>query len=135
MTTDLRLFDITLNSSGDESSNQYKAVIASSAVAAGGLAVVATHGGKFIGVLQDKSTASGIASLVRVAGITKMQAGASSGHEIEITEGLLLVCSSKGDGVPSTSAGEAIVGMALEQLSTGSTGIIKVLLGHFGFTT
>ena len=135
MTTDLRLFDITLNSSGDESSNQYKGVIASSAVAAGGLAVVATHGGKFIGVLQDKSTASGIASLVRVAGITKMQAGASSGHEIEITEGLLLVCSSKGDGVPSTSAGEAIVGMALEQLSTGSTGIIKVLLGHFGFTT
>ena len=135
MTTDLRLFDITLNSSGDESSNQYKGVIASSAVAAGGLAVVATHGGKFIGVLQDKSTASGIASLVRVAGITKMQAGASSGHEIEITEGLLLVCSSKGDGVPSSSAGEAIVGMALEQLSTGSTGIIKVLLGHFGFTT
>ena len=135
MTTDLRLFDITLNSSGDESSNQYKGVIASSAVAAGGLAVVATHGGTFIGVLQDKSTASGIASLVRVAGITKMQAGASSGHEIEITEGLLLVCSSKGDGVPSSSAGEAIVGMALEQLSTGSTGIIKVLLGHFGFTT
>ena len=135
MTTDLRLFDITLNSSGDESSNQYKAVNASSAVAAGGLAVVATHGGTLIGVLQDKSTASGIASLVRVAGITKMQAGASSGHEIEITEGLLLVCSSNGDGVPSSEAGEAIVGMALEQLSTGSTGIIKVLLGHFGFTT
>ena len=68
MTTDLRLFDITLNSSGDESSNQYKAVIASSAVAAGGLAVVATRGGKVIGVLPDKSTASGIASPVRGAG-------------------------------------------------------------------
>ena len=131
MTTDLRLFDITPNSSGDESSNQYKGVIASSAVAAGGLAVVATHGGKFIGVLQDKSTASGIASLVRVAGITKMQAGASSGMEIEITEGLPLVCSSKGDAVPSSSTGNAVIGMALEQLTTGSTGIIKVLLGRF----
>ena len=134
MTTDLRLFDITLNSSGDESSNQYKGVIASSAVAAGGLAVVATRGGKFIGVLQDKSTASGIASLVRVAGITKMQAGASSGMEIAITEGLPLVCSSNGEAVPSSSAGNAIIGMALESLTTGSTGIIKVLLG-LGFTT
>ena len=136
MTTDLRLFDITFDASGDNTNNQYKGVFATSSVnASGEIAVVSTHGGKFIGVLQDKSTAAGIASLVRVAGITKMQAGASSGHEIAITEGLLLVCSSKGDGVPSSSAGEAIVGMALEQLSTGSTGIIKVLLGHFGFTT
>ena len=108
MTTDLRLFDITFDASGDNTSNQYKGVFATSSVnASGEVAVVATHGGRFIGVLQDKSTASGIASLVRVAGITKMQAGASSGHEVEITEGLLLVCSSKGDGVPSTSAGEA----------------------------
>lgn len=135
MTTDLRLFDITFDASGDNTNNQYKGVFATSSDASGEIAVVSTHGGKFIGVLQDKSTAAGIASLVRVAGITKMQAGASSGHEIAITEGLLLVCSSKGDGVPSSSAGEAIVGMALESLSTGSTGIIKVLLGHFGFTT
>lgn len=134
MTTELKLFDITLNSSGDESSNQYKAVIASSAVASGGLAVVATHGGKFVGVLQDKSTAAGIASRVTVAGVTKMQAGASSGHEVAITEGLPLVCSSVGDAVPSSSAGEAVIGMALESLSSGSTGIIKVLLG-LGFTT
>jgi hypothetical protein len=134
MTTDLRLFDVTFDATGDNTSNQYKAVFATSSDASGEVAVVATHGGKFVGVLQDKSTAAGIASLVRVAGITKMQAGASSGMEIEITEGLPLVCSSVGDAVPSSSAGEAVIGMSLEQLTTGSTGIIKVLLG-LGFTT
>jgi hypothetical protein len=134
MTTDLRLFDFTFDATGDNTSNQYKAVFATSSDASGEVAVVATHGGKFVGVLQDKSTAAGIASLVRIAGITKMQAGASSGMEIEITEGLPLVCSSKGDAVPSSSAGEAVIGMALEQLTTGSTGIIRVLLG-LGFTT
>ena len=132
MTTDPRLFDITFDASGDNTDNQYKGVFATSSVnASGEVAVVATHGGTFIGVLQDKSTASGIASLVRVAGITKMQAGASSGMEIEITEGLPLGCSSKGDAVPSSSTGNAVIGMALEQLTTGSTGIIKVLLGRF----
>lgn len=134
MTTDLMLFDITLNSSGDESSNQYKACVASSAVAAGGLAIVATHGGKFTGVLQDKSTAAGTASRVRVQGITKMACGASSGMEIAITEGLPLTCSSKGQGVPSSSAGQAFIGQALEPLATGSTGIIRVLLA-VGLTT
>ena len=101
MTTDLRLFDITLNSSGDESSNQYKACVASSAVASGGLAIVATRGGPFTGVLQDKSTAAGIASLVRVAGITKMQAKSS---DTAITEGLPVAVSSEGQAIPSTAA-------------------------------
>ena len=89
MTTDLRLFDITFKASGDNTDNQYKGVFATSSVnASGEVAVVATHGGKFVGVLQDKSTAAGIASLVRVAGITKMQAGASSGMEIEDDDSL-----------------------------------------------
>ena len=134
MTTDLRDFDYTFKATGDNTSNQYKAVFATSSDASGEVAVVATHGGKFVGVLQDKSTAAGISTLVRISGVTKMQAGASSGMELEITEGLPVVASSVGDAVPSSSAGEAVIGMALEQLTTGSTGIIKVLLG-LGFTT
>ena len=131
MTTDLRLFDITLNSSGDESSNQYKACVASSAVASGGLAIVAARGGPFTGVLQDKSTAAGIASLVRVAGITKMQAKSS---DTAITEGLPVAVSSEGQAIPSTAAATAKIGIALEPLATGSTAIIRVLLG-VGLTT
>lgn len=134
MSKDLRLFDISLNSSGDESSNQYKACVASSAVSAGGLAIVAARGGRFTGVLQDKSTAAGISSLVRVAGITKMAAGDSSGMETAITEGLPVICSSNGQAVPSTAATDAKIGTALEPLATDSTGIISVLLG-VGLTT
>lgn len=134
MSNDMTLFDITLGSSGDETSNQYKAVIASSAVAAGGLAVVAARGGRFTGVLQDKSTAADTASRVRVAGITKMIAGDSSGMETAITEGLPVIASSVGHAVPSTAATDAKIGTALEPLATGSTGIISVLLG-VGLTT
>lgn len=134
MTTDLRLFDITLNASGDNTSNQFKAVVASSATVAGGSSVVSARGGRFTGVLQDKSTAAGIASSIRVLGITKMAAGDSSAMETAITEGLPVMCSSVGQAVPSTAATDAKIGTALESLTTGSTGIIKVLLG-VGLTT
>ncbi len=134
MTTDLRLFDITLDASGDDTNNQYKAVVATSSDASGEYAVVATRGGLFTGVLQDKSTAAGISSLVRVAGITKMAAGDSSGMETAITEGLPVICSSVGQAVPSTAATDAKIGTALEALSSVSTGFIKVLLG-IGLTT
>lgn len=135
MTTDLRLFDITLDASGDDTNNQFKAVFATSSVAASGeYAVVAAVGARFVGVLQDKSTAAGIGSQIRVAGITKMQAGASSGMTAAITEGLPVVASSLGQAVVSTAAGTAKMGTALESLGTTSTGIIKVLLG-VGLTT
>lgn len=134
MTTDLRLFDITLDASGDNTLNQYKAVFATSSDALGECAVVATLGGKFIGVLQDKSTAAGIASLVRVAGITKMQAGASSVMPSAILEGDVVSLSSVGQAVFSSASGTAKIGMALESLTTDSTGIIRVLLA-VGLTT
>lgn len=136
MTTDLRLFDITLDATGDNTNNQFKAVVASSGTVAGGFAVVATLGGRFIGVLQDKSTASGISSLVRVAGITKMAAGASSGDmTAAINEGDPVVSSSKGRAIPSTAAGLAKVGTALDSLAAASSfAVIKVLLG-VGLTT
>ncbi len=134
MTTDLRLFDITLDATEDHTNDQFKAVVATSSDASGEFAVVAGRGARFTGVLQDKSTAAGIASLVRVAGITKMAAGDSSGMESAITEGLPVICSSVGQAVPSTAATDAKIGTALETLTTGSTGIIKVLLG-VGLTT
>ncbi len=134
MTTDLRLFDITLNASGDDTNNQYKGVFATSSDALGEYAVVAVLGARAIGVLQDKSTAAGIASLIRVAGITKMQAGASSVMPTAITEGIAVSLSSVGQAVFSSAAATAKIGTALESLATDSTGIIRVLLG-VGLTT
>ena len=135
MATDLRLFDITLDASGDHTSDQYKAVVPSTASASGEFAVVtAAAGGRFIGVLQDKSTAAGIASLIRVAGITKMQAGASSGMTAALKEGDVVVASTLGQAVVSTASGTAKMGITLDALGTTSTGIIRVLLG-VGLTT
>ena len=134
MANDLMLFDISLDATGDNTSNQYKAVIATSSDVSGEMAVVAARGGRFTGVLQDKSTAAGISSRVRVAGITKMLAGDSSAMENAITEGSPVMVSSVGQAVPSTAATDAKIGTSLDPLATGSTGIIRVLLG-VGLTT
>ena len=134
MTTDLRLFDITLDATGDHTNDQYKGVFATSSDASGEFAVVEALGARAIGVLQDKSTAAGIPSLIRVAGITKMQAGASSVMPTAIIEGDVVSLSSVGQAIFSSASGTANIGTALESLATDSTGIIKVLLG-VGLTT
>ena len=120
-------FDFSLQSSGDMSSHQYKAVQASTTNVAGGATVVATRGGAVTGVLQENATQA-TPQRVRVTGVTKLQAGDSSAMENAITEGGKVVASSVGQAVPSTGAGQHLLGIALEGLSTGSTGIIPVLL-------
>lgn len=123
MAYEIPLLDITLTSSGDMSSYQYRAVAASSANAAGGCTLVATRGAKVTGVYQDNSTASE-PGRVRVWGVSKLAAGDSSAMDTAITEGLFLVASSVGQAVPSSAADLHVYAMALESLSTGSTGII-----------
>lgn len=127
MSYEIPLFDLTFLSSGDMSSNQFVAVQASTTNAVDGCTVVATRGGQAIGVYQNNSTQSE-AGKVRVHGVTKMIAGDSSGMANAITVGAGVVASSKGYAVPSTANGQFLVGIALEGLSTGSTGIISVLL-------
>jgi len=118
---------ISLKSSGDMSSHQYKAVQASTTNAADGCIVTATRGGKVTGVYQNNSTASE-AGLVMLTGVTKMIAGDSSAMDNAITAGLRVVASSVGAAVPSTAAGQNVIGIALQPLTTGSTGVIAVLL-------
>jgi hypothetical protein len=118
---------ITRQSSGDMSAHQYKAVIASSANAAGGATVVATRGGALSGVWLGNSTSQEHGN-VQVSGVAKLQAGDSSAMDNAITEGGIVVASSKGQAVPSTAAGQHVIGRALEPLTTGSTGIIAVQL-------
>lgn len=123
MAFEIPLLDITLLSSGS-TGDQYKAVVASSSANAGGFAVVATRGARFTGWLQDNSTeAAGRA--VRLSGVSKVAAGDSSAMDTAITEGSLLTVSSVGQAVPATSGSRLYIGgIALEGLTTGSTGII-----------
>lgn len=114
-------------SSGDMTGNQYKAVALSTANGEMGAAVVATRGGPVHGVWQDNSTVA-TAGAIRVHGVSKILAGDSSGMENAITLGTKLVASSQGHAVPSTAAGQQLIGIAYGSLSTGSTGIIPVLL-------
>lgn len=127
MATENVLFDITLVSSGDMSLKQYRAVIASSANAAGGCTVVATRGGAVHGVYQDNSTTS-VAGRVRVYGVSKVAAGDSSAMDTAITQGAFLCASSVGQAVPSSANTSHVFACALESLSTGSTGIIKAIV-------
>ncbi len=127
MATEIGVLDHTLLSSGDMSSNQYKAVQASTTNAGDGCIVVAARGVAMTGVYQDNSTQSE-AGRVRSIGITKMIAGDSSAMENAIAPGGRLVASSVGHAVPSTDTRDAQIGIALDALSTGSTGIISVLI-------
>lgn len=114
-------------SSGDMSSYQYHAVVASTANGADQVTVVATRGGNVSGVWQHNSTQQ-TSGAMRVYGVTKMAAGDSSGMENAITVGSKVVASSAGQAVPSTEAGQHVIGIAYGTLSTGSTGIIPVML-------
>ena len=117
----------SLLSSGDMSSNQYRAVKASTANDVEGCVLLAVRGaGPITGVFLDNSTQSE-AGKVQYSGITKMQAGDSSAMANAIAVGAGVVASSVGNAVPSTAAGQHLIGIALEGLSTGSTGIIAVL--------
>lgn len=128
MAFELILGSISRKATGDMSSNQYQCVLASSSDAAGEIAVVAVRGGHVTGVVQDKSTAAGLASKVAISGVSKVAAGDSSGMENAITEGAFVMASSLGQAVPTTAATLHIFGMALEPLATGTTGIISILL-------
>ena len=124
----------TLLSSGDMSSAQYHAVQASTTNSVDGAIITATRGGKVTGIWQNNSTAQEAGS-VQLTGIAKVVAGDSSAMANGITAGLPVVASSVGRAVPSTAAGQWLIGIALEPLSTGSTGIIAVALAIGAIST
>lgn len=134
MATEIPGLTLSLLSSGDMSSNQFKAVQASTTNAADGCIVVATRGAAPTGVYQDNSTQSE-AGRIMFTGVTKMEAGDSSAMENAISPNSRVVASSNGTAVPSTASGLHAIGIALDPLSTGSTGIISVMLTIGAITT
>ena len=116
-----------MQSSGDMTSHQYKAVQLSTTNSALGTIVTATRGGPVSGVWQDNSTVATFGAM-RVLGVSKVAAGDSSGGTSAITIGTKLVASSAGQAVPSTATGQALIGISYGVLPSASTGIIPVFL-------
>lgn len=121
------VLDVSRLSSGDMSANQFKAVQLSTTNAQDGAIVNAARGTAIFGVYQDNSTQSE-AGRIRTIGITKILAGDSSAMQNAIAPGGRLVASSVGHAVPSTDTRDAQIGISLDSLSTGSTGIISMLI-------
>jgi hypothetical protein len=119
-------FSVTVQGTGDLSSKQYYLMALSTA----GRAAAATARGQSVdGVNLSKSTATGNQMELAVLGVTKVAAGDSSAMANAIVYGTRLISSSIGQAVPSTAnVGNHIVGYALDNLSTGSTGIIRACL-------
>lgn len=132
------VLEISLLSSGGSTTDQYKAVFATSSASAGGYAVVGTRGKRATGVLQENSTEA-TRQRVMVLGVTKVAAGDSSSAPVAIAEGALVLASSKGQAVASTSTGDAsgdwALGYALDALAAASTGIIRMMVFPFPLTS
>lgn len=124
MATDQNNFSITVQGSGDLSAKQYFLMALTTA---GQAAAVAARGGMADGVNVSKSTATGNQMELVVQGVTKCAAGDSSGTATAIVYGTKLISSSVGQAVASTIAiGDHTIGWALDNLSTGSTGVIRI---------
>lgn len=119
---------LTLLSSGDMSSHQFTAVQASTTNAIDGCTIFTARGAAPTGVYQDNSTTAE-GGRVMFTGITKMAAGDSSAMETAIAPNTRVIASSVGAAVPSTGAtAQHFIGISLDALSTGSTGVISVML-------
>ena len=113
--------DITIVASGDLSANQYRAVKLD---ANGRTVAVSTQGDvATLGVQQDKPSALGQPSTVRISGITKAVAGAA------IAVGARVTPNATGQMITGTT-GNQVVGIALTAAASGD--IFSVLLDSRG---
>lgn len=123
-------FDLTRKSSGDMSSHQYKLVTFSTTNSADGCILgPATAGGRSHGVWQGDSTSAEFGK-VRIYGVSKVAISTASGT---IVNGSPLTGSTvSGLGhvqlATSTAGSQQVVGVALEAIANGTTGVISALL-------
>ncbi len=142
MSYEAPILDISFPASADMSGYQFNCV---GLTTAGKVQVLGTTGTglldpNFIGVLQDKSTAANLSCKVRVSGISKVLLGCTSGLEMAVLPGALLVSTGGGVLPSSSGAGNHVVGIAVEACSTFSattsyTRFTSMLVYRMGVTT
>lgn len=112
-----KLARISLEASGDLSSNQYTFVDVNSS---GQVAVVSTAGAKAVGVLQDKPAAQGRVASIGINNVTKVKVGAA------VTAGVELVSDTSGRAIAHSAADQFVQGTALES-ATAADQIIRMI--------
>lgn len=130
MTYEIPGFDITRKSSGDMSTHQYKLVNFTTTNSADGCILgPATAGGRAYGVWQNDSTASEYGK-VRMLGVSKVAISTASGTIINGSPLTGSTISGLGHVQLATSTGgtQNLVGVALEAIANGTTGVISALL-------
>ena len=124
------LISVTFPSSGDLSSAQY---LFGRLTTAGTLGPTTARGAAALGIIQDNSTQANFSTKLGVYGISKVAAGDSSGTDGTITFMTPLMASSVGRAVPTTlNIGDHVLGYALQALTTGTQGVISMLIRPTG---
>ncbi len=114
---------LSLPAAADLSASQFKIVTVDS----NGRAALAGATTLGVGVLQNKPAALGQAATVAFGGISKVVAGGS------ITAGARITSDASGNAIAATTAGDAVVGVALASAASGD--IIPALLAPYPFAT
>ena len=122
MSYDLNNYNVSLLAAADLSGAQYKCVSLDSS----GRIIQSTATSLTIGVLQTKPT-NGQFGSVAFMGVSKMALGGT------VTAGARMHSNASGLGVAATTAGNAVIGIALEGGASGD--VIPVLLGRMPFAT
>jgi hypothetical protein len=121
MAYDNQVQSITLPAAADLSAQQYRCLTVDS----NGRAAVANATALAIGILQNDPNAAGQAATVAYAGVSKAKAGGS------ITAGARVTADANGAVIAATTAGDAVIGVALAGAASGD--IIPVLINPFPF--
>jgi hypothetical protein len=123
MAADNNVQSITIPASADLSAQQYRCITVDS----NGRAAVANATALVVGVLQNEPSATGQAATVAFAGMSKARAGGT------ITAGARVTADASGNVIAATTAGDAVLGVALD--GAANNDIVRILINPFPFAT
>lgn len=121
MATENNLTSISLPAAADLSAAQYKIVQVNSS----GQAALANATSMTVGVLQNKPSAAGRVATVAIHGVSKVVAGGA------ITAGARVTSDANGNAVAATTAGDAVIGVALTGAASGD--VFPIALQQYPF--
>jgi len=120
--------DITIEAAADLSTHQFKFAIGVAGVAGGQQvrANVSGLNGRTIGIIQNKPTAAGLGTVVRVSGTSKLVVDGTT----PIVAGVPLKANATGQGIVAATDKDKVGAIAFEP-STVNNDIIEALIVHY----
>ena len=122
---------VSFIANGDLSAQQYH-LVTPTTIADMSVKLATADTQKLLGVLQNTpSTGGGDAASVMISGITKVALDSTG---VAIAKGDMLTCTTEGGVQTSTSIETSYhVGIAMEAMASGTTGLITMMITHSGF--